>query len=54
MLERYGYDAAGARVRKTSGTTTTYTFFAHYEEEVTDGTTTAISHYNFGGLRIAV
>ena len=52
--ERYGYDAGGARVRKTSGTTTTYTFFAHYEEEVTNGVTTAISHYTFGGLRIAV
>ena len=52
--ERYGYDAGGARVKKTSGATTTYTFFAHYEEEVSSGTTTAISHYSFGGLRIAV
>ncbi len=52
--ERYGYDAGGARVRKTSGGTTTYTFFAHYEEEATNGATTAISHYSFGGLRIAV
>ena len=54
MQEQYGYDAGGGRVKKTSGTTTTYTFFAHYEEEVSSGTTTAISHYSFGGLRIAV
>ena len=54
MQEQYGYDAGGARVKKTSGTTATYTFFAHYEEEVTNGVTTAISHYSFGGLRIAV
>ncbi len=53
-LERYGYDAGGARVRKVSGGTTTYTFFAHYEEEATNGATTAISHYSFAGLRIAV
>ena len=52
--EQYGYDAGGARVKKTSGATTTYTFFAHYEEEVTNGVTTAISHYSFGGLRVAV
>ena len=52
--EQYGYDAGGARVKKTSGATATYTFFAHYEEEVSSGTTTAISHYSFGGLRIAV
>ena len=52
--ERYGYDAGGARVRKTSGGTTTYTFFAHYEEEATNGATTAISHYSFTGLRSAV
>ena len=44
----------GGRVKKVSGSTTTYTFFGHYEEEVTDGVTTAISHYSFGGLRIAV
>ena len=43
-----------ARVKKTSGTTTTYTFFAHYEEEVTGVVTTTVSHYSFGGLRIAV
>ena len=34
LLEQYWYDVDGARVKKTSGTTTTYTFFAHYEEEV--------------------
>ena len=54
LLEQYWYDVDGARVKKTSGTTTTYTFFAHYEEEVTGGATTAISHYSFGGLRVAV
>ena len=54
MLEQYWYDAGGGRVKKVSGTTTTYTFFGHYEEEVSSGVTTAISHYNFGGLRIAV
>ena len=54
MLESYWYDAGGGRVKKTSGATATYTFFAHYEEEVTNGVTTAISHYTFGGLRIAV
>ena len=52
--EQYGYDAGGARVKKTSGATATYTFFAHYEEEVTSGVTTAISHYSLGSLRIAV
>ena len=50
----YWYDVDGARVKKTSGTTTTYTFFAHYEEEVAGGVTTTVSHYSFGGLRIAV
>ena len=40
--------------RRRAARTTTYTFFGHYEEEVTGGTTTAISHYSFGGLRIAV
>ncbi len=54
LLEQYWYDVDGARVKKTSGTTTTYTFFAHYEEEVTGGVTTTVSHYSFGGLRIAV
>ena len=54
LLERYWYGAAGMRVKKTSGSTTTYTFFGHYEEEVTDGVTTAVSYYSFGGLRIAV
>ena len=42
------------RVKKTRGSTTTYTFFAQYEEEVTNGVTTAISYYTFGGLRVAV
>ena len=54
LLEQYWYDVDGARVKKTSGTTTTYTFFNHYEEEVTGAVTTAISHYIFGGERIAV
>ena len=54
MLEQYWYALDGGRVKKVSGTTTTYTFFAHYEEEVTNGATTAISHYSFGSLRIAV
>ena len=54
LVEQYWYDVDGARVKKVSGTTTTYTFFGHYEEEVTGGVTTAISHYSFGGLRIAV
>ena len=54
MLEQYWYDVDGGRVKKVSGGTTTYTFFGHYEEEVTNGATTAISHYSFGSLRIAV
>ncbi len=54
LLERYWYDVGGGRVKKVSGSTTTYTFFGHYEEEVTNGVTTAISHYSFGSLRIAV
>ncbi len=54
LLEQYWYDAAGARVKKTSGATTTYTCFGHYEEVVTNGVTTAVSHYSFGGLRVAV
>ena len=54
LLEQYWYDLDGARVKKVSGTTTTYTFFAHYEEEVTGAVTTTVSHYSFGGLRIAV
>ena len=53
-LEQYWYAAEGMRVKKTRGNTTTYTFFAQYEEEVTNGVTTAISYYTFGGLRIAV
>ena len=54
LLEQYWYDVDGSRVKKTRGTTTTYTFFAHYEEEVSSGVTTAISHYSLGSLRIAV
>ena len=54
LVEQYWYDVDGARVKKVSGSTTTYTFFGHYEEEVTNGVTTAISHYSFGGLRVAV
>ena len=54
LVEQYWYDVNGGRVKKVSGTTTTYTFFGHYEEEVTGGVTTALSHYSFGGLRIAV
>ncbi len=54
LLEQYWYDVDGARAKKTSGTTTTCTFFVHYEEEVTGGVTTTVSHYSFGGLRIAV
>ena len=53
-LEQDWYGAAGMRVKKTHGNTTTYTFFAHYEEAVANGVTTAISHYSFGGLRVAV
>ena len=44
----------GARDKKVSGSSTTYTFFAYYEEEVTGGITTAISDFSFGSLRIAV
>ncbi len=54
LLEQYWYGVDGARVKKVSGTTTTYTFFAHYEEEVTGAVTTTVSHYRFGGLRFAV
>ena len=54
LLEQYWYDVDGARVKKISGSTTTYTFFSHYEEEVTGGVPTTVSHYSFGGLRIAV
>ncbi len=54
LLEQYWYGVKGTRVKKVSGTTTTYTFFAHYEEEVTGAVTTTVSHYSFGGLRIAV
>ena len=54
MVEQYWYDVDGARVKKSSGTTTTYTFFGNYEEEVTGGVTTVVSYYSFGGLRVAV
>ena len=54
LVERYWYGVDGARVKKVSGNTTTYTFFGYYEEEVTDGTTTAISYYIFGSMRVAV
>ena len=54
LIESYWYDIGGARVKKTSGATTTYTFFGHYEEEVSGGSTTEIRHYSFGSLRIAV
>ena len=54
LVESYWYDIDGARVKKVSGSTTTYTFFGHYEEEVSGGSTTAISHYSFCSLRIAV
>ena len=40
MVEQYWYDVGGARVKKVSGSTTTYTFFGHYEEEVTNGVPT--------------
>ena len=48
LLEQYRYDLDGARVKKVSGTTTTYTIFGHYEEEVTGVVTTTVSHYSFG------
>ena len=54
LFERYWYGAEGMGVKKTRGNTTTYSFFAHYEEEVTNGVTTAISHYSFGSMRSAV
>ena len=54
LVEQYWYDVDGARVKKTRGSTTTYTFFAQYEEEVTNGVTTVVSYYTFGSMRIAV
>ncbi len=54
LLEQYWYGVKGTRVKKTSGTTTTYSFFGHYEEEVTGAITTTFIHYRFGGLRFAV
>ena len=44
--------AEGMRIKKTRGSTTTYTFFAHYEEEVTNGRTTAVNYYTFGGIAL--
>ena len=37
LFERYWYGAEGMGVKKTRGNTTTYSFFAQYEEEVTNG-----------------
>ena len=54
MVEQYWYGVEGMRVKKTRGSTTTYTFFAQYEEEVTDGVTTVVSYYTFGSMRVAV
>ena len=54
LVEQYWYDVDGARVKKVSGSTTTYTFFGHYEEEVTNGVTTVVSYYTFGSMRVAV
>ena len=54
LVERYWYGVEGMRVKKTRGSTTTYTFFAQYEEEVTNGVTTVVSYYTFGSLRVAV
>ena len=54
LVEQYWYDVDGARVKKVSGSTTTYTFFAQYEEEVTYGVTTVVSYYTFGSMRVAV
>ena len=60
LLEQYWYDVDGGRVKKVSGTTTTYTFFGHYEEEATGGVTTAGSvvvgsrvYYPYGAQRSA-
>ena len=54
MVEQYWYGVEGMRVKKTRGSTTTYTFFAQYEEEVTNGVTTVVSYYTFGSMRVAV
>ena len=54
LVEQYWYGVDGARVKKTRGGATTYTFFAQYEEEVTNGVTTVVSYYTFGSLRVAV
>ena len=54
LVEQYWYGVEGMRVKKTRGGATTYTFFAHYEEEVTNGVTTVVSYYTFGSLPVAV
>ena len=54
LVEQYWYGVEGMRVKKTRGNTTTYTFFAQYEEEVTNGVTTVVSYYTFGSMRVAV
>ena len=53
-MEQCWYDADGASSEKVSSTTTTYTLFDHYEEEVMCDVVTAISYDSFAGLRIAV
>ena len=45
MIERYWYDIGGSRVKKVSGSTTTYTLFGHYEEEVSGGSTTTYTFF---------
>jgi RHS repeat-associated protein len=50
VIESYVYDVDGNRIKKTSGSTVTRTFFpGHYEEEGS----TAIKHYRFNGQIIA-
>ena len=53
LLERYWNAADGMRVKKTRGSTTDDTFFAHNEEEVTSRSTTAVSYNWLGSLGIA-
>ena len=53
LLERYWKAADGMRVKKTRGSTTAVTFFAHNEEEVTSGSTTAVNYNSLGSLGIA-
>ncbi|MFZ1753075.1 MAG: hypothetical protein WBO46_04000 [Caldilineaceae bacterium] len=57
VTESYAYDADGNRIKKTSGSLVTRTFFPHYEEEqvtVWPYTTTAVKHYSFNGQPIAI